>query len=604
MDFTGITEGLAARLTDAAINRLLQKVKVAEDGVTVRLTKGESSGIPHHLRMINQWASKISFRELVKSKEFRDVFVDLDLHLGTNNEADSIHKYSVSDLLFLPGHFVLLGDPGSGKTTSLKRLAMGALRQPNDNIQSVIPLLIQLRDFSREDRLSSYLIGQLGISVSLTGPGLENLKDQEREQFVRRALSELLDTLGCILMVDGLDELNPQVRDSVVAELRYYLLHMSKSRIVLTCRRGDFTYHFENSNTVSLQPLSEEQIAVFAQKWLGGDRAQDFLTQIRSTPYSGSEVRPLTLAHLCAIYERSGSVPNKPRTVYRKIIRLLLEEWDEQRSVRRYSRYANFEIDRKEDFLEALAFEITSDSKRTRFSDQVLQNAYLAVHEHFGLPRKEARQVAKEIESHSGLIVQVTSDTYEFAHKALQEYLTAAFMLKLPDLPRNLNILPGETALAVALSSNPTKYLCAVIRDASETITVDPEFIDALIRRLIVEKVDFVADPQLGTHLLWLYWKRYFAYQDTSAALRARKDIFLDFLSLPPVISSVRSVLKLNRISQPRNGFCSVYCHPEYRSLSPTRRIDHLLIDCALLEYIEQLPPGVGDDVTEDEVDE
>ena len=89
---------------------------------------------------------------------------------------------------------------------------------------------------------------------------------------------------------------------------------------------------------------------------------------------------PLTLAHLCAVFERSGSIPRKPRTLYRKAVRLALEDWDEQRSVKRWSGYADFEVDRKEDFLKAIAYELSTKKRgMASFGRADLKEAYLQI---------------------------------------------------------------------------------------------------------------------------------------------------------------------------------------------------------------------------------
>ena len=42
-----------------------------------------------------------------------------------------------------------------------------------------------------------------------------------------------------------------------------------------------------------------------------------------------------------------------------KIVNLLLEEWDEQRGIKRLSNYSSFEIDRKLEFLCRISYELT-----------------------------------------------------------------------------------------------------------------------------------------------------------------------------------------------------------------------------------------------------
>jgi hypothetical protein len=301
----------------------------------------------------------------------------------------------------------------------------------------------------------------------------------------------------------------------------------------------------------------------------------------------GSEVRPLTLAHLCAIYERYGTIPEKPRTVYRRIIRLLLEEWDEQRSVRRFSKYAGFEVDRKEEFLQSLSYQITFNFKVHRFTHQQLEECYQRIYKAFGLPQGEVKHVVREVESHTGLIVEAAYDTYEFAHKSLQEYLAASFIVKLPELPTQLRHFPHEAALAVALSSHPTKYLTIILRNAATWSAAEfAQFSEIFIRRMWIERVDFVESDSLGVHILWLYWRKYH-YTKTEAKERDRESFF-QFVQLKPVIDSVAAVFEKSQIhpvsSDPDQY--EIHLPSSHGHLTPTKKTEKLLLDRQFVDVV------------------
>ena len=137
-------------------------------------------------------------------------------------------------------------------------------------------------------------------------------------------------------MFDGFDEIvAASRRDAVVSKLGTATRQLERSSIILTSRTGEFNYHIDNMSQFEIKPLSRPQISSFASRWLGQDDGESLLVQLDNSPYNDAAIRPLTIAHLCAIYERVGRIPDKPKTVYKKIINLLLEEWDEQRSIKR-----------------------------------------------------------------------------------------------------------------------------------------------------------------------------------------------------------------------------------------------------------------------------
>lgn len=459
MPFEAIGVAVLGKLADFALERIRAKLTAAQYGGAVTVDS-DSAGdsLRQHFAFVSRWAADISFRDLWRSKALRESFVDLDLRVGPARVAVGgvgPFEHSVSDLAGLDEHVVLLGDPGAGKTTSLKRIAQTNLEQFEAGTSRRAPILVRLRTFEADTALTDVILATLGIVITVNG----SVDVKQHPTMRLRALCQYLNGMGALLLLDGLDELHLIARGTVVGEVRELLLHLSDARVLITCRTGDYRYNLEQSRVLSIAPLSPAQISQFAERWLGMTAAPDFIDKVKRTPYSGTEVRPLTLAHLCAIYERTKDVPQKPRTVYRKVVRLFLEEWDEQNSVRRTSGYREFPIDRKEDFLEVLAYQITVQFTRTTFSHTELSVAYGKVRERFGLPSGEAEKVVKEIESHTGLIVEVAHDEFEFAHKSIHEYLTASYILKLPAVPADILVrMPNEAAIAVALSSDASAY--------------------------------------------------------------------------------------------------------------------------------------------------
>ena len=538
-------ELLISRLVDL-VTAIARRKLASRDPVAEVNSSGVTKAVQRHLRMISKWASEISFHDLRGSKRLRDSFVDLDLYLGPavdKSQPEWNERSKVSDLSAVPGHLVLLGDPGSGKTTSLKRSAVSLLSETDLGKPDRLVLLVRLRELVPDPKrdsiniLTRTLLGTVGLGVTFK----VSCEPEEKRAIEQRVLIEFLEWTTAVVMVDGFDEVNALLRDSVLAELRQYFLHLHRAKILLTCRTGDFVFHIENSNAFVLQPLSPGQVIEFATKWLGGS-APHFLSKVAESPYSGSEIRPLTLAHFCALYDRFGDVPEKPRDVYRKIVRLYLEDWDAERSVRRQSKYADFGVDRKAEFLEAVAFQLTSHTKTTQFNHSQLRDAYLNLHLFFNLPKTDAEKVVKEIESHTGLVVEVKSGVYEFTHKSIQEYLAASYILKLPSIPRGIERFPSEAALVIALSSNSTRYFGALVHlFASTKNTNISQFTEPFIHRLLVERVDFVTSAELGCGVLWLVLQTYATHVNERSLLEPSQAV-KNFLALPAVSQSIRAV--------------------------------------------------------------
>lgn len=521
---------MKAEIVSSAIKTLLELVKEVERKSRVQIeidTKTIEDSISDHIRRVKNWSGEISISESRTAKLVSNIYVDLSLYVfPLRQRISEKEKVEVVNLFDSIGrhdrHIVLLGQPGAGKTTSLQQLCNRILEDEAflTNGPS-IPLLIRLREINRLDR------GQVGHEVLLArltaifnfnfkvAGGDTNLS--KNEEFIRRTKKDLvlrfLEKLGVFIIVDGFDELvYRKDRSAVVDELRDFAEYFEKSRIIVSSRTSDFPYAIPGMDRYEIAPLNSEQIEEFASKWLGAESSSEFMVQLTKSPWFDTSLRPLNLAHLCAIYERGGKIPDKPKTIYRKIVNLLLEEWDEQRNVTRLSKYADFATDRKFEFLSQLAFHITTKKLRSSFSRSDLSQAFANMHKNFGLELEDGQEVVDEVESHTGLIIQSAFDSFEFSHKSLQEYLTAEYLVRLPSIPDSsqlLSRLPNELAIAVAISSLPSMYLQAFViqRLCTSAELISYNFLQPFLSRLITEKPDFNYTETLGVTFLILYTK-------------------------------------------------------------------------------------------------
>ena len=518
---------------DAEKQVVSQLIKFGLDRATNFLSKSNTAlktteqrihfAIESHTREVASWSSEISFKDLQRPKATSEVFVPLDIYLLPRRNRFSVDEASLSapleELLSRSiGHVIILGQPGAGKTTSIKHMCQEMLTGSRFSETQSFPILIRLRDLNKaklaqnaeeSDLLVEKLQEVLDISIAFSESSDLSEGLVARRAIRERAVIEVLESLHPLVLLDGLDEVaHKRKRDALVDELRRLAPKIEKARFILTSRTGEFNYHIDRVTTYEIAPLSQGQIQTFAKYWLGDEQGGIFLGQIRSSPFADTAIKPLTLAHLCAIYERVQKIPDKPKSVYRKIVKLLLEEWDQQRSVKRDSAYAGFDVDRKEEFLADMAHCLTSSQKSSTFSRPDLLECFSHIRENYDLPESEAQDVVNEIETHTGLFLQSGNELFEFSHKSLQEYLTAVFIGGLPAIPANmveLQLMPNELAITIALSSRPAEYFTRLIMDHFRSYKLSFSFIRTFISRLLIERPDFEKNVEVGTALLVLY---------------------------------------------------------------------------------------------------
>lgn len=532
-------------------------------GKLISKEKDIQDSLIEHVQKTKNWSSEITFKDLKASKDVQQTYIELDMYVYPRK----IRMYENENIQTIPlnkifttskNHFAILGQPGAGKTTSMKYLCQSIFFSENSiDLEFKYPILIKLRDFNtpRNNKndagiLIEYLYNVFGFSIEIK----DNQSEAEIIRTKQKLVHYIVEKLNVLLIIDGFDELSYRShRDIVLGEIIELANYLEKSKLILTSRTSDFNYDFENIDIYELCSLNNLQINDFAKKWLNDDqKVISFLKEVYNSPFIDTAVRPLTIAHLCAIYERVGKIPEKPKTVYKKIVNLLLEEWDEQRNVKRISKYADFEIDRKFEFLTSIAYFLTVSSKRSIFSKSNLESAYYKINEDFGLEKKDSKNVMEELETHTGLFLQSGYEFYEFAHKSLQEYLTAEYIVRLPTIPNEFIIrtIPNELAIAVSISSNPSQYFTELVFSRLNNVKLSYQFYQIFLTRLIIEKPDFNRSNLVGIAAFQLYSNYLVRNKDMNQLkLFIQDDLILEFEN------TIKAIFKRN----PKNLFQKYY---------------------------------------------
>jgi Effector-associated domain 11/NACHT domain len=577
-DFNTITYGVLDMIVDIEMRFPIKKAKNGIEKTIDQLNNLASTygkinihcsanltlnALELHKEEILSWASFINFKDAATKKLTSKVYVDLEcfvtpkrLHYHDKFNIDTIKLIDVINTD--KNHIVVLGHPGAGKTTTMKKVALDLISKAKDWLE--MPIVIRLRDLNDDDEIESkipnllinHIFTTLGIEVSFLNERDEkaNAYDINRyfyEKLLIKLSITLLNNLKSILILDGFDELKIELRRKILNQIKELSNGLKKSKLILTTRTGDYYYSIENTSEYEISPLTETQVRIFIDKWIEKPRkAQDLFNQITSSPFADTAIRPLTLAHLCALYEKFNSIPQKPKTIYKKTINLLLEEWDLQRGIQRKSKYGEFDIDRKFDFLSFLAFVLTTELKASVFNEDQIKNSYNYICQNFSLPKNQYNLVISELESHNGLFLKSGYSKYEFAHKSIQEYLTAEYIVKSHDFPQEIKSLefPNEMALSVAIAANPSLYFAAIIlKYLTTTSKPTRNFVETFISRMIVENPDFSSDPILAIAFLKLVTYFVNKHGDIAEIPYGRNE-FYSFSKLPQVKRSILRILE------------------------------------------------------------
>ncbi|HEY9726010.1 MAG TPA: NACHT domain-containing NTPase [Chroococcales cyanobacterium] len=327
---------------------------------------------------------------------------------------------------------MVLGKPGSGKTTFLQYLATQCSK---GNLQpDRVPILIGLKAFAKYGRKENSF----------------KLLDYIRREFYSCGISEkntaerLLKYGKGLILLDGLDEVPDGDEYEVVEEIRQFSQKYYENQLIVTCRIAASKYRFAGFTDVEVADFDEAQIASFADKWFvaiaksdrekGLVQAKQFVEQLnlpQNQQIRELAVTPLWLHMTCLVFNVKGEFPSDRAKLYQQGLEIMLVRWDESRGIKRDEVYRNLSVPRKKQLLSqlaAIAFEqgdyfFTQDNIQQWIADYLctLPDAKTNPEQ----LQLDSEAVLKAIETQHGLLVERARGIYSFSHLTFQEYFTA-----------------------------------------------------------------------------------------------------------------------------------------------------------------------------------
>ncbi|MEM7014170.1 MAG: SUMF1/EgtB/PvdO family nonheme iron enzyme, partial [Verrucomicrobiota bacterium] len=363
--------------------------------------------------------------------------------------------------------FVLLGDPGSGKSTFVEMLALCLAGEIlghetlNANLlgddwelrgeDTPLPILVILRNFAAEARDSG--------DWSLWKHVERSLGDANTD-FAPLLKKHLVES-GGMLLIDGLDEVpeadgcRDQVRDAI---LKFHE-DFGEVRILLTSR----TYAYQNQDwklpgfsDAVLAPFEEEQWDAFIERWynhlvdvrnLDPARAETDANDLKTTIERSQQLqelaaRPLLLTLMASLHALGGgTLPKEREKLYERSVELLLQTWERAKramttdgEVLQTESAAEFLKVESEDFLRALeriAYEAHRDQQSLTGTADIAEPILIGKLTSYTESKCDHELVAAYLHDRAGILIHESpgaDGVYRFPHRTFQEYLAARWL--------------------------------------------------------------------------------------------------------------------------------------------------------------------------------
>lgn len=388
--------------------------------------------------------------------------------------------------------FVVLGDPGSGKSVLLEYLALfWATAARSERESQPLPLLVELKAYARLREKHGSLLEYLHHATDGCG------------QLDQLDLHNHLQREGGLFLLDGLDEIfDEAVRASVVQEIANLTRSYAKARFVVSSRVIGYqqqTLSDSGFRHFMLQDLEPQQIADFIGRWhdLAYSDATDrnfkrnrlSVALERSPAIRELAGNPLLLT-LMALLNRNQPLPDDRVDLYEQASRLLLHQWDAEKALPAGQTMALYH---KQAMLRAVAYKMQTSEKGlagNAISVQELEDTltkYLD-DEKFDKPREIADKLIKQLRGRNFILCFLGDDLYAFVHRTFLEYFCAsAFIWEFKE-KRTLTLeeLQADTFDAHWQDEKWHEVLRLI---AGQIAIGNPEFAGQLIESLLTKSV-------------------------------------------------------------------------------------------------------------------
>lgn len=337
---------------------------------------------------------------------------------------------------------VVLGGPGTGKTTMMKWLALTYAQNRQgerlDDKKERLPIYLALRDVAR--------LVKPGPLHEVVAHANQERECQLSPEFYRGRLAEG----RCIVLLDGLDEVaDAEGRKRVAQWVQTRCDGLRGNPFVVTCRPAGFREDYLPPGFLRADVLAftDDDVRDFARNWCvavemssrpddpdaeaaGKRAAADLVAAVGSNPgVKALAVTPLMLAIIALVHRFRARLPDRRVDLYAECVEVLLGHWDEAKDL-----LVDIPARKSLQVLQPLALwmhqlgpvEDTDEENQLREAKREDIESVIAPHlQAIGLTEADAGRFLDSVRDRSGLLVERGPDVFGFQHQTFQEYLAA-----------------------------------------------------------------------------------------------------------------------------------------------------------------------------------
>jgi DNA polymerase III delta prime subunit len=146
------------------------------------------------------------------------------------------------------GLLLILGEPGSGKTTTLLNLAQALLERARDDLKERVPIILNLSSWKKKLPLAEWISGELS----------------EKYRVPSKIARSWIQRDYLLLLLDGLDEIETVRQPDCVAAINSFIEEFKPPGLVVCCRLNEYRWlpkRLKLNGAICLEPLSSAEVS-------------------------------------------------------------------------------------------------------------------------------------------------------------------------------------------------------------------------------------------------------------------------------------------------------------------------------------------------------
>lgn len=351
---------------------------------------------------------------------------------------------------------VLLGDPGAGKSTLARYLAMSLADRNTPTALAALdgwrPILIELRDYALNCGEYETFSGYLDYRKRTDGLGMEQATIE----------SYLRDDGRALVVFDGLDEIfDPRLRETVSRRIAGFAAEFPAIRVVVTSRVVGYRQRILRDAgflQYSVQDLDRDKIDTFLRSWYElalhdrptavEMRRERLIRAINdSAPIRELAGNPLLLTIL-AIIGKHQELPRERWRVYDHAAGVLVQHWDVNKHLVDEDIDADvIREDDKKELLRRIAIRMQEGSHgfagNSLVEADLFQDIESYLIDRFRYEPAKAAAIStamvKQLRERNFIFARYGSGVYGFVHRALLEFFSASDIVNRFEKARTLS---------------------------------------------------------------------------------------------------------------------------------------------------------------------